>query len=172
VRLVGDQKPANDLSSWTWLARDVELSLFHEYEIECSFSPDHKGRMGMGLVQWQAGASGQAPRLRAALTIALDVDGSVQLQRCEHVGEEAYQKIGTHTVKPGDTVRLTLRRKARGEENFLLFLDGAQLGEAVAMAPWKGRTRQQVSAVFLGSAPAGKKLDVKLEKARRIEFLP
>lgn len=171
VRISGVQKPGNDIANWSYLARDVELSLFHELEVECQFAPSHQGRMGMGLVHYMAGASGQAPRLRAALTIALDVDGSVLLQRCEHVGNEAFEKIGTHAVKAGETVRLTLRRAERGNEKFQFFLNGAPLSAVVEMAPWKGRTRQQISALFFGAAAGGKTCDVRLERVRRIEFL-
>ncbi|MSR47477.1 MAG: tetratricopeptide repeat protein [Planctomycetes bacterium] len=172
VRISGTQKAPADVGNWTILKREVELSLYHEFEVECSFAPEHKGRMGMGLVHYQPGAAGQPPRVRAALTIALDVDGTVWLQRCEHPGDEEFKKIGTHTVKPGDTARITLRRSERGNEKFQFLLDGAPITEVVEMAPWKGRTRQGVAALFFGSAPAGKTCDLKLERARRIEFLP
>ncbi|MBM4013676.1 MAG: hypothetical protein FJ293_01760 [Planctomycetes bacterium] len=172
VRLSGTQKPTADASNLTLLQREIDLALFHDYEVECSFQPTHRGRMGMGLIHWQPGSANQAPRIRAALALALDVDGTVWLQRCEHVGDEAFEKAGTHAVKPGDTVRLTLRRIERGAEKFQFLLDGAPLTEVIEMAPWKGKSRTSVAAAFFGSAAAGKECDVKLEAARRTEFLP
>jgi tetratricopeptide (TPR) repeat protein len=172
VCLSGTQKPTADAAHLTLLQRDVDLALFHDYEVECAFQPAHRGRMGMGLIHWQPGSANQAPRIRAALTVALDVDGTVWLQRCEHVGDEAFEKIGTHMVKAGDSVTLGLRRIGRGEEKFQFLLDGAPLTEVIEMAPWKGKSRTSLTAAFFGSAAAGKECDVRLEAARRTEFLP
>ncbi len=172
VQVVGSQKPGTELTNIAYLARDVELALFHEYEVDVSFEPDHQGRIGFGLSLFVAGASGQAPLLKASLALALDADGTLQLQRCEHVADDQFTKIGTHSVKPGDTVRLTLRRKARGSEVFQFFLDGELVGEPIEMQTWKGKSRQQVAALFFASAPGGKKCDAKIEHARRVAFLP
>lgn len=171
VRISGVQKPGSDVTAWSYLSRDVDLALFHDFEVECQFAPGHQGRMGMGLVHWMAAAGNQAPRLRAALTLALDADGTLWLQRCESVGHEAFVKIGTHEIAAGQGCTITLRRQARGDEHFQFFIDGAPVGEPLEMTPWKGRGRQQVSAVFFGAAPGGRTCDVRLETARRVEYL-
>ncbi len=172
-RLAGVQRQGTTVEQWSYLKRDVELAQFFEYEVDVVFGAEHQGRVGFGLAHFTGGATGQAPQVRASLLLALEPDGKVVLQHREHTDDAEWKPIGEAplAVKAGETVTLALRRKERGSPLFQFFANGSAVGEPIEMAVWRGKGRQQVSALFFAAAPGGKKCDAELQRARRVEFL-
>ena len=172
-RIFGVQRAGTQVDQWTYLKRDIDPSNFFEYEVVLSTGKEHAGRTGFGLVQFTGSGSGnQAVQVRASLLLALEPDGTLLLQRREHVEDAAWSKIGKVALTPDEPIRFTLRRKERGAAAFQFFADDAPVGEPIEMQAWRGKTRTQIAALFFAAAPGNKKCDASLHSARRIEFLP
>jgi Flp pilus assembly protein TadD len=170
--LGGTQRPGATIENWNYLRRDVELVQFCEYSVDVSFGAEQQGRVGFGLAHFFGGAATQqAPQIRASLMLAVEPDGTLLVQHREHVDDADWTKEGKVDVKPGESLHLTLRRKERGSATFQFLCNGALVGEPIEMNAWRGKTKQQVSALFFASAAGGKKVDATLERARRVEFL-
>jgi hypothetical protein len=119
-------------------------------------------------------AQQQAPQVRAALLLAIEADGTVLIQRREQLADTEWKKVEglKVAVRAGEPVKLGLRRKERGSAHFQFFVNGAPAGDPVEMNPWRGKSKQQISALFFAAAAPGRKVDAELQHARRVEFLP
>ena len=170
-RLAGVQRQGTTIEQWSYLRRDVELASFFEFEVDVSSGPDHQGRVGFGLAHFIGAASQQAPQVRVSLLLAIDSDGSLSVQQRERVDDVEWRKIGTIAFQPGAITRLALRRRERASPVFQFLVNGSPVGPPIEMTPWRGKTRQQISALFFAAAAGGKRCDASLHHARRVEFL-
>lgn len=179
-RIEGMQRQGTTVAQWTWLKRDVDRSLFDEYEVEVALNPGNQGRTGFGLAAFIGVGAGQEPKVRTALMLAVEADGSLHVLHQTSLDDAEWKPVkDAATGAPvkvsetaGETVRLTLKRKERGGAQFQFFVDGAPVGEPLEMTMWRGKSRDMIAALWMGAAPGGKKLDVELRHARRIQFLP
>ncbi len=178
-RAEGTQRQGRSTDDWTYIKRDLNLALFVDLEFEVALNPGNQGRTGFGLVHFSAQSAGQAPNVRLALMLAVDQDGTLRVLHKNAADYNEWVAIkdasGADAKIPtpaGETIRLTLRRKERFSSQFQFLVDGAPVGEPLEMTSWRGKSSQTLSAVWFGSAPGGKKLDVELRHARRSQFLP
>jgi Tfp pilus assembly protein PilF len=178
-RLEGTQKQGKSTDDWTYLKRDLNLALFVDYELEVALNPGNQGRTGFGLVQFSAASAGQAPNVRLGLLLSIDQDGTLRVLHKNAADYNEWVAIkdasGADAKIPtpaGESIHLTLRRKERGSSQFQFLVDGAPVGEPLEMTSWRGKSAQTLSAIWFGSAPGGKHLDVELRHARRSQFLP
>ncbi|HET6164348.1 MAG TPA: tetratricopeptide repeat protein [Planctomycetota bacterium] len=178
-RLEGKQNQGKSTDDWTYLKRDLNLALFVDLELEVALNPGNQGRTGFGLVHFSAQSAGQAPSVRLALMLSIDADGTLRVLHKNAADYNEWVAIkdasGADAKIPtpaGESIHLTLRRKERGSSQFQFFVDGAPVGEPLEMTSWRGKSSTTLAAVWFGSAPGGKKIDVEMRHARRSQFLP
>jgi hypothetical protein len=111
--------------------------------------------------------------------LAVEADGSLLVLHQQSLDDAEWKPVKDPatgqpmkvTEAAGETIRLTLRRKERGGAAFQFLVDGVPVGAPLEMTAWRGKSREPISALWFGAAPGGKKLDVELRHARRIQFL-
>jgi tetratricopeptide (TPR) repeat protein len=178
-RIEGTQRQGATVNQWTYLKREVDRSLAYEGEVEVALNPGNQGRTGFGLAAFIGVGAGQAPQVRSALMIAVEADGSLHVLHQTSLDDAEWKPVKDASGQPmkvseapGESIRLTLRRKERGSAQFQFLVDGVPVGDPLEMTAWKGKSRDMISALWIGSAPGGKRCDVELRHARRIQFLP